>query len=79
MVGPESALVRLGGVRGVGDGREGGVGLGAGVVGGEGDVIPGVPVFGGDLEGEGVGEEGVDGRDDVAALGDCQGAVLVGC
>jgi len=79
VVGPEPALVPLGGVRGVGDRREGGVGLGARVAGGEGDVVSWVPVFGGDLEGEGIGEEGVDGGDDVAALGDCQGAVLVGC
>jgi hypothetical protein len=36
-----------------------------------------VPVFGCDLEGEGELEEGVDGGDGGAAVGDCEGAVLL--
>ena len=43
---------------------------------GEGDVACGVVVFGGELEGEGEGEEGVEGWDDVAPAGDGEGAVL---
>lgn len=43
---------------------------------GEGDVVWGVPVASGDLEGKGEGEEGVYDGGDGAALGDCEGAVL---
>jgi hypothetical protein len=41
------------------------------VVGGEGDVVLGVPVFCCDFDGEGQGEEFVDGRDYVAAIRNC--------
>lgn len=37
----------------------------------------GMPVFCGDFEGEGEGEEGVDGWDYVTAGGDCEAAVLL--
>lgn len=57
-----------------GRGREG---LAAGVVGGEGDVVGGVPVSRGDFESEREGEERVDGGGDGAALGDGEGAILV--
>lgn len=36
-----------------------------------------MPVFGCDLEDEGELEEGVDGGDGGAAVGDCEGAVLL--
>jgi hypothetical protein len=49
------------------------------VVGGERDVVCWVPVFGADFEGEGEGEEVVDGGDYGAAIGDGEGAVLYGC
>lgn len=39
-------------------------------------MVWGVVVAGGDLDGEGEAEEGVDGWGDVAALGDGEGAVL---
>lgn len=48
-----------------------------GVVGGEGDVVARVAVFGCDFESEGKAEEGVDGWDDVATPGYGQGAILV--
>lgn len=51
-------------------------GCGAGVVVGEGDVVWGVEVAGGDFDGEGEGEEGVYSWGDVAALRDGEGAVL---
>lgn len=76
---PEAGGVGLGWVEGVDYG--GGVDEGTffGVVGGEGDVVGGVPVLGGDAEGEGRGgEEVVDEGDDGAALGDGEGAVLEG-
>ena len=74
-----------GGVRGRLAGRVSGerrvgccaVGVG-GVVGVEGDVVAGVPVAGGDLEGEGEGEEMVDGWGNGAAVRDGEGAVLGG-
>ena len=78
MVGPEARLVGLGGVGGVRDRREVDVGVLGGVVGGEGDVVGWVPVLCGDFEGEGEGEEGVDGGDYIAAVGDGEGAVLGG-
>lgn len=70
VVRPEAALVGLCGILGVGDCREVGEGLLIGVVRGEGDVALRVPVFGGDFEGEGVGEECVDGGENGAAIGD---------
>lgn len=39
-------------------------------------MVWGVVVAGGDLDGEGEAEEGVDSWGDVAALGDGEGAVL---
>lgn len=48
-----------------------------GVVRGEGDVVSWMPVAGGELDSEWEGEEGVDGRSDGAAIGDCEGAILV--
>ena len=50
------------------------------MVGGEGDVGGGVPVFCGDFEGEGGGGEGEEGVDEGgygAAVGDGEGAVLL--
>lgn len=78
MVRPQAALVRLRGVSGVSDGGGVDEGARARVVGGEGDVVRRVPVFGGDFEGEWVGEERVDGGEDGAAVGDGKGAVLWG-
>lgn len=49
------------------------------MVGREGDVVCGVPVFGADFEREGEGEEVVDCGDYGAAVGDGEGAVLCGC
>jgi hypothetical protein len=76
VVGPEARLVRLGGVGGVCDGREVDVGFLGGVVRGEGDVVCGMPVFGGNFDGEGEREERVYGWDYIAAIGDGEGAVL---
>lgn len=42
----------------------------------EGDVVPRMPVFGADFEREGERQEGVDGGEDGAGVGDCEGAVL---
>lgn len=49
-----------------------------GVGAGERDVVGGVVIFCGEAEGEGKGEEGVDDGDDVVAVGDGEGAGLVG-
>lgn len=43
----------------------------------ERDVVLGVVVAGGDFDGEGECEEGVYDGGDVAALGDCEGAILL--
>lgn len=48
------------------------------MVGREGDVVGGVPVAGGDFEGEGEGEKVVYGVGDGAAGWDGEGAVLDG-
>lgn len=62
--GPEKGGVGLGGVEGVGDCVGGDEGRGVrGVVGGEGDVVWGVPVLGCDFEGEGAGGKGEEGVD----------------
>lgn len=72
--GPQRRLVAwLGGVRDGGCGR---VGLGARMVGGKGDVCWRMPVACGKLDGEGEGEEGVDGGCDGAGVGDGERAVL---
>lgn len=76
MVRPQAALVSLGGVVWVDDGDAVDEGLLAWVVGREGDVRAGVPVLGGDLDGEGEGEEFVDRGDDVAAVRDGEGTIL---
>lgn len=46
------------------------------MVAGEGDVCRGVPVPREEFEGEGEGEQTVDGGNDVEAVGDGEGAVL---
>lgn len=76
--GPQARRVRLGGVLGVD--YEHGVdkGRAVGVVGGKGHVVGRVPVHGGELEGKGQGDQGVDGGGDGAAVGDGEGAVLGG-
>lgn len=74
--GPEGRRVGAGRVRGVADRRAGGEGLRGRVVAREGDVGAGVPVAGGDFEGEREGEERVDGVGDGAGGGDGEGAVL---
>ena len=52
------------------DHHERGVGLGTWVVGCEGDVVGRVPVFSGNTDGEGKGEEGVNYREDGTAVRD---------
>lgn len=79
MDGPEARFISTSGVGGVGDGGEVFVGFLVGVVGGEGDVVCGVPVFGGDFEGEGEVEELVDYGNYFAAIGDGERTVLLRC
>lgn len=74
---PKTSFVGLRGIGGVDNGSEIHVGFFVGVIGGEGDVVCGVPVFGSDFEGEGEGEELVDDGYDVASTGHCKGTVLV--
>lgn len=76
VVGPEARGVRLGRVERVGDGGVVDEGLLPRVRRGKGDVSCWVPIFGCDLEREGELEQGVDGGDGGAAVGDCEGAVL---
>jgi hypothetical protein len=73
---PEASFVGLRGIGGIDDGGEIHVGFFVGVVGGEGDVVCGVPVFCSDFEGEGEGEEFVDRGYDVASTRHCKGTVL---
>ena len=53
------------------DGGEGCIWLGIGMIGREGDVIAGVPVFGCDFFGKGKGEKAIYGMKNVAAIGNC--------
>lgn len=77
MVRPEGCGVFLGRIGRVDDLCGGCEGFwGVWMVGGEGDVVGGVPVAGCEFEGEGQGEEGVDCGGDVSAVGDGEGAVL---
>lgn len=48
------------------------------MLGGEGEGVGGVPVLGGDFEGEGEGEQVVDDGGEGAAGGDAEGAGLEG-
>lgn len=75
---PESALDDLGGVGGVGDIDKVDEWLFVCVRGGEGDVVWGVGVLCGELEGEGEGEEGVDVGEGERAGGDGEGTGLRG-
>jgi len=74
---PQASFVRLGGIGGVDDGGEIHVGFFVGVVGGEGDMVCGVPVFCSDFEGEWEGEEFIDGEYDIASTKDREGTVLL--
>jgi len=73
---PKTGFVGLRGIGGVDDGGEIHVGFFVDVIGGEGDVVCGMPVFCGDFEGEGEGEEFVDRGYDIASIRDCKGTVL---
>lgn len=74
MVRPQSALILLQRVLGVSDDSEIRKGLFPRMAARETDVARWMPVLGGDLEDEGVGEEGVEGGDDGVCGGDGEGA-----
>lgn len=67
---PESGAHCFVGVGWVGDAYLACEGQRVGVVGRKGDVVGGMPVLGGDFANKGQGEESIDGRDDLASIGD---------
>ena len=78
---PDGDILGFGRVLRVGDGYGGlkGFNVWRSVGGVEGDMVGRVPVFGGNLEGEREGEEGIDGWGDVSASGDGEGSGLLDC
>lgn len=76
MIRPQQRFVCFGGVGGVGYGGVVYVWLLVGVVGGEGDVVRGMPVFGRDSNCEREFQQLVHYRNDVSAGGYSEGAIL---